>query len=800
MGQSGKNKEVRLSSAKKNANNKEWYKERARNLKGQAFTGNTYDGNISEYKRKKVNYDLYNNIIDIRDFEYICKPFGAEAGELPASFSNKDICSSRIKAVLGMEMKRPFSFKTLAVNEEATNRKEAKRFDMIRDFTVSQIMQPIQVEVEQKYQAQAKGRELTPDEQAQIQQQMAQEMEQRTPPEVEKYMSREHQDPAEAMAHQLMKGIVQKQDVKRKWNKGWKHSLLSGEEVYWIGQVRGKPSLGVVNTLRFDYDKSPDQDFIEDGEWAVAEYRMTPHQVITMFGDEMTDTQIDTIYNDSKKGSQIHGEEWSFDEAENKSSNTISVYHNTWKDLRRIGFLTFIDAQTGEEQMSVVGEDYSLNKELGDISVDWEWIPESYETYIVQNDMFFKMRPIQGQHKDVNNLFECKLPYYGAAYDNLNSETTSIMDRMKVWQYYYNIIMYRIELLMASDKGKIMLMNINAIPRSAGMDIEKWLYYAETLKIGWVNPNEEGNKGLDVTNMAKEVNMSLMSDIQKYIELAEYIDKQCGDSVGLGDSVTGQIAQRDAVANTRQNTAATSTILEPYFEVHNHVKRNTLQALIEQCKISYAESDDEFITYTLDDLTTQMLKMDAGLLDSSTYGIFVTSSSKAHEAVELVKQLAHAAQQNQAINLSDVIKVVRSEGIQEAEEQLVVAESKKRKEVEEAQMRAIQEQGKNDEKARAWEREKIDILQEDELEKIAAKGQIDLQKQAMLSMGFNEDKDMDKDGIPDVHEVYKDGVDANLKIRKQDLDEKKFAHQKENDKEKLKIEKKKAEKTPPNSK
>ena len=80
--------------------------------------------------------------------------------------------------------------------------------------------------------------------------------------------------------------------------------------------------------------------------------------------------------------------------------------------------------------------------------------------------------------------------------------------------------------------------------------------------------------------------------------------------------------------------------------------------------------------------------------------------------MELVKQLAHAAQQNQAINLSDVIKVVRSEGIQEAEEQLVVAESKKRKEVEEAQMRAIQEQGKNDEKARAWEREKIDILLE----------------------------------------------------------------------------------------
>ena len=793
------NREVRLSSSKKNAKEKNWYKERANNLRGMAFTSGADGGNTSEYKRKKVNYDLYNNIIDIKDFEYVCKPFGSEAGELPASFTNKDICSSRIKALIGMEMKRPFSFKTIAVNEEATNRKEAARFDMIRDFTVSQIMQPIQIELEQKYQEQTKGRKLTPDEQAQVQQQMSAETEQRTPPEIDKYMSRKHQDPAEAMAHQLMQGIVQKEDIKRKFEKGWKHATLSGEEIYWVGQVRGKPSLGVTNPIRFDYDKSPDQDFIEDGEWAVAEYRMTPHQVITMFGDDMSDTEIDEIYNNSKKGSQIHDQEWTFNEAENKAGNTISVYHCTWKDLRRMGFLTYMD-KNGEEQMSIVSEDYTLDKDLGDISIEWEWIPEAYETYIVQNDMYFKMRPVQGQHKDLNNLFECKLPYYGAAYDNLNSETTSIMDRMKVWQYYYNIVMYRVELLMASDKGKMMLMNINAIPKSAGIDIEKWLYYAEALKIGWVNPNEEGNKGLDVTNMAKEINMSLMSDIQKYIELAEYIDKQCGDSVGLGDSVTGQIAERDAVANTRQNTVATSNILEPYFDLHNHVKRNVLQAMIEQCKISYADSQDEFITYTLDDLTTQMLKIDAGLLDSSTYGIFVTSSSKAHEAVELVKQLAHAAQQNQAVNLSDVIKVVRSEGIQEAEEQLEVAETKKREEVEAAQMRAIQEQGKNDEKARAWEREKMDIEQENELEQIAAKGALDLQKQAMLSMGFNEDKDLDKDGIPDVYEVYKDGVDANLKARKQNLDEKKFEHQKSNDKEKLKIEKKKAQQKPSNSK
>ena len=446
-----------------------------------------------------------------------------------------------------MEMKRPFSWTISAVNEEATTRKEEKEFGLIREYVVSQIMTPIQQDIELKYQEQVAGKKLTKEESDKIQQQIAQELEAKTPPQVKKYMTREHQDPAEALAQQLMNMLVQKQDIKRKFDKGLKHGLLAGDLVYWVGQVRGEPGLMVTNPLRFDYDKSPDNDFIEDGEWACAEYRMTPSQVVTMFGSELTDSQIDAVYNYSLRGAQIYNDEWNFNETTNKSANTLSVFHTVFKDLRRIGFLTYVDLKTGQEGLTQVSEDYKIRKDLGDVKIKWEWIPEVYETYTLMNDVYVYMRPVEGQYKDLNDMFQCKLPYYGASFDNLNSEVTSLMDRMKVWQYYYNIIMYRLELLLASDKGKLMLMNINAIPRSAGIDVEKWLYYAEALKIGWVNPNEEGNKGLDVTNMAKEINMSLISDIQKYIELAGYIDNQCGKSVGLNDSMLGGITASESV-------------------------------------------------------------------------------------------------------------------------------------------------------------------------------------------------------------------------------------------------------------
>ena len=114
----------RISRAEKERNDKQWYKDKIRIL--DAHSNKTvygYDG-ISEYHRMKVNYDLFNNILDTRDFEYITKPFGEEGGELPAKMTNRDILSGKIKAIVGMEQRRGFDYKIFAVNADATTRRE----------------------------------------------------------------------------------------------------------------------------------------------------------------------------------------------------------------------------------------------------------------------------------------------------------------------------------------------------------------------------------------------------------------------------------------------------------------------------------------------------------------------------------------------------------------------------------------------------------------------------------------------------------------------------------------------------
>lgn len=800
---SEKNRSHRISQAAKDRNGKQWYKDQLDLLDSKSFANSSFHSfeGISEFKRKKVNYDLFNNIINLKDFEYVCRPYGSEVGELPANMTNRDITSSKIKVLLGMEMKMPFSWRIVAVNEEATTRREQEEFSMIKEYTINSVMQPIKQELELQSMAETQGRELSEEEQRQISEQVAKELETRTPEEVKKYMIREHQDPAEALAHQILEYIIRKENVKDKFNKAWKHALIAGEEIYWVGILNDEPRLKVINPLYFDYDKSPDLDYIEDGEWAVCEYRMTPSEIIASFGSELTTSEIDKIYGwIDNPTSEMYDVNFHFHNTEEDEAYTIRVLHGTWKSLRKIGFLTYLD-ENGQEQLEIVDENYKLNLDAGDVKIEWEYIPETHEAWKIGSDIYAYMRPTPGQHKDLDTLWECKLPYIGAAYDNLNSQTTSLLDRIKAYQYFYNIIWYRLELLVASDKGKGVAININSVPKTAGIDIEKLMYFFNTSGILFLNPKEEGNRGqADVTNLVKEIDLSTAAKMQEYISMLEYINKQSGDAVGVNKQLEGSIGSDEAVTNTRQNIVQGSHIIQPYFELHNIIKGNALQSLLEVAKVAYSTGKSRKLPYILDDLSYNLLTVNQELLDSSTYGLFVSNSSKAHDAKELVQQLSQAALQNQRADLSDVIKVARSESIQEAEELLETSERRKTEEaqrVEEMRGQQAQELEKMREAAaeKAHEREKeIIILKESE------RRETEIVKQTIFSMGYDENKDRDEDGIPDVLEVAKHGLNAEIQNRKLSLDENKFHHQKEVDKEKIRIEKEKLKQKPKGTK
>jgi hypothetical protein len=795
MAENNISRSERLTISQKEANDKKYYRDKIDSI--DAKTSTSYGG-ISEYKRRKVNYDLYNGIIDPADFEYVCKPYGAEAGEMPAEMSNKDIVSPRIKAVEGMEMKRPLPWKPLAINRDATTRKETEETSRIKEYVIAQITGPIEQKIREKHAEQLKNGKLTDEEKKKIEASIAEELQAATPDRVRKYMEREHQDPSEVLAQQILMYLMQEQRIPEKFSKGWKHVLLSAYEVYFVGIMNKKPIFKVINPIRFEYDRNSGVDFIEDGGWAGAEYRMTPEQVVRLFGDELTDKQIDDLYENyahyAEKGyidnlfdfSQPDGQ---FDE----SAGYVRVFHANWKGLREMGFLTYID-KDGMEQLDVVDENYKLNPEAGDVSIDWEWLEETYQGYRIGSDIYVGMGPVEGQFRDINTMRDpAKLQYYGTSYDDDNSQPTSMMDRMKSLQYFHNIAMYRLELLMASDKGKKVLMNLGAIPKSQGIGIKKWQHFLDTSSIMWYTKDEEGQY-TDANSVAKVIDLSLVSDIKKYIEIADYLEKKCGKTVGIPDELIGDISASAEVGNTKQQVAATSNILEPMFHLHSQVQRNCLQAMIEAAKVAYSEHDPGILSYILDDLSYAQFEVDQDLLEGSSIGIFVANSGKADEAKETIKQLSHAAMQNDKVELSDVVALIRQSGTQEAEEILKAGEKKRKEEMAKeaaAERQARQEElrikGEQDERAHQREIEKITLQEQ-------LKTDRELKKQAMLSIGFNENKDMDGDGELDVLEVAREGIDADIRLKELDQRKAEFDHQKKVDKKELQIKEKTANK------
>jgi hypothetical protein len=76
------------------------------------------------------------------------------------------------------------------------------------------------------------------------------------------------------------------------------------------------------------------------------------------------------------------------------------------------------------------------------------------------------------------------------------------------------------------------------------------------------------------------------------------------------------------------------------------------------------------------------------------------------------------------------------------------------------------------------------VLKEEERRKTV------IQQQTILSMGFDPNKDQDEDGVPDILEVAKNGIDAQIKISEQARKERELSFKIQDAQEKNKLKEK----------
>lgn len=583
--------------------------------------------------RDQVNYDLVAGIFNKEDLEYVEKPYG-NSYSFPANLTHYDLISPKINVLGGEEIKRPFNFRVISTNPDSVSNLEKEKKDMVVAKAMNGLIDDLKSQ---------RGIESS-------------EQQQEIPEDIDKYLQYSYKELGEANGQKALDYLYKKLRIKPLFTVGWKDLLIAGKEIYKVGILSGEPNIRSVNPLYFDYDHSPNQRYIEDSAWVRETRFLSAPDIYDEFYDILTPEEVGRI-EDMKAGDDLTVSDAGVTgqmEYKNSPGNYggdleasdihLRVEHVEWRSLRRIGVLKFFN-ESGELDEMFVDEDYKHTK---DESVEWIWVDEAWEGTRIAKDIYKRIRPIPNQRKSVMNPSVCKLTYCGLIHNNRNSRAYSLVEIMKPHQYLYNIMMYRLELEIARAKGKKMIMDIAQIPRSWGFDIDKWLYYFDAMGIAWVNSFEEGDGKFEGRtssfNQMTDIDLSLGRIIDQYVAILDKIESMLDDVSGITPQREGAVHQSETVGGIERAITQSSHITEPLFAIHNEVKTNVMQALLDTAKVAWA--DGKQLSYITDDFSRSFFSINGDDFTTTDFDVFVSDTTKDARNIEILKSMVQPMIQN----------------------------------------------------------------------------------------------------------------------------------------------------------
>lgn len=726
--------------------------------------GSSRDGNNRSRKEEmQTYYDLYNSIYSEKDLKYVTNPFKQQDG-FPAMAQDYNIIKPKIDLLLGEETKRPFNFRVVHTSDIATSEIQDKAKQMIIDYIQATIMSKLGTEEQARYQEALQSGEIM------------------TPEQIQKYLSKDYKDIAEITAYHSLNYLKNKLNITHEFFKGWKDALIGGEEIYYVGIVNGEPCLQRINPIYFDYDSdTSDLEFIHEAQWCCYEMIMSLTEVYDRLYDKMSEKQLNELLDmmdDRSKGGvtpevrktsldyphikthSINGFSSNpFEEADN-----IHVWHCCWKSLKKIGFVNIINPETGMPEEYQVDETY---KETGnELDVEWKWIIEVWEGYRIGQDLYVGIQPIEYQHISADNPNAQRLPYTGVIYNNTNSRPRSLVSMMKPLQYMYIVLWYRLELAMARDKGKVVTMDITQIPKSMNIDVAKWMHYLSALGVNFVNPYEEGwdipgREGGKPSqfNQISALDLTMANTIDQYINLMDKIESMLSEISGVSKQREGSISSNELVGNVERSVVQSAHITEPWFWVHNQVKKECLTMLLDTAKHAWKDNKTS-IQYVLDDATRAFLTLSDDFFYEDM-DIFVEDTTKNQQQIEALKNLMQPAMQNGA-SLLDIAEIITMDNVTMIRSKLEEIEQKRM----EQQQAMEQAQAEREQQMAQIQNEiKEEELMLKEAEMDLKKYEIDSNNATKITVAqLNayrgaENMDQDGSGVPDVIEIGKQAIE-----------------------------------------
>lgn len=675
----------------------------------QSIRDSQEDGDVDEM------FDILHGNIPEEYYRKALNPYNATKDKykrFPATMRNYDMMSGVIRRFVGEYLKSPHDFVVGANNPEVVLAKDAKLNQELMGLAEEAIAGEIERAYQQFINEGNEPEQFNPSTAINIE-------------EFVKKFNEDYIDDITIQGQRLLNVIRDLTDDLALYIRAY-FEFVSFGRAYTYTEIAGNKLIKRVVSVRDAYPVPNDNLLVEDYDMFAERRKLSYQQIMDEFADYLDKDQIeflntfyarDTVgtvgerallnfdkyysYNKDVCGKFTADERKKYRDdrpmARDMNNGLYDVWHVVWRGEAKRGILkTQVNGFITE---TIVDEKYVLNPELGDISIEWVWEPQVYESVRIgtRNTAIYpyKYRPIAYNRNG-------KLPYNGLMELIPGYGRFSIISTLLPYQVFGNIVAYHREMAIAKNKLNVLLIARSLLGKYPEDTIYKMaadgvLYIDDSDDVGMLKSQQIRMLNADTRDYITQLTNLITANEQKAMYQVDMTPQRYGEiATSAGKGTTEEAIARGSMG---------SVIVEFMFDIMREHDYNrdidySKLAWIDGLNTSYRDDNNQ-IRYMSLDVNTHIL---------ADYVIKCKLSGREKEKLEQYRELAFSAAQNGDMRMA----AAAIEGENSAEIKKQLDELAELNQEHEEQMKQLDAQN-------------AQMLQQYELDKIAAKGEQDRQ-------------------------------------------------------------------------
>ena len=576
----------------------------------------------------------------------------------PATMRNLDIMNDIIRRYVSEYFKGIHEFVVGANNPEIVLNKEAK----LKEKVLQLAEQAFQQKFEQEYQAAVQQAQANGQDPRQINPQDVM-------PDIEQFIAQfneQYIDDESKQAQEVL-NYIRSMTEDNIIYLGCFFDYVTLGECFSYTEIKGNKLIKERVPVLEAYPVPNSNFFVEDHDMFARRMWMSYQQIVDTFDDSLTDKDrkfLETYYaKDNSTGSvtmlpysqmfetypDVCGK-FSKEERElfkkdpvrvsEVNNNLYEVWHVVWRGEAKRGILTYIN-EIGLQTTRIVEEDYELNKEAGDISIEWEYEPQVYEGYRIGH-RYTSIYPIKARPIPFNR--DGKLPYNGIMEILPFMGKFSIIKLITPYQIMRNIFAYHREMVIAKNKLLILMLPESLI----ASDTEDKLYKMAADGILLVD-DEDDTSGIKMQQV-RMLNASMGDYITQITNLMEATKQEAREMVDMNMQRYGDIAQSAGAATTQEAITRSSMGMVVLVQMFDEFRKHDYNRDIDYAKLAYIDGLDTTYWDILGN--KKFLSLDVNSFVNSDCSTTVRNDAKEQDKVQQLRQWAFSAAQNGDLDMA----------------------------------------------------------------------------------------------------------------------------------------------------